>query len=521
MLSLILYNEAMQWNKKSLFGFVLGAVFILAVYAWTRLTNLTALPIFTDEAIYIRWSQIGSQDANWRFISLTDGKQPMFTWIMMILLRLVPFDPLFVGRLTSVLTGVVTLIGVWAVAYRLFSSVRVAWVASILYVLSPFTMLYDRMALYDSMVSTFSIWNLYLAILLVKKPRLDTALLFGLLLGAGMLNKSSGFLSLYLVPFSLILFDWRKDQLIKRLLKFAGFVFIAAVLSQAVYSILRLSPFFHMVGQKNSVFLFTFSEWLLEPFRYLTGNLRGMFDWLRSYLTLPIFVAVFAPLLFMAPKWRERILLYLWWGLPFVALSNFGKVLYPRFILFMTIPLLIIGADSIIRIWDRITRKSIKILFVLILIAPSMVISYRIISDPWNAPLPVSDRSQYLEDWPSGWGVPQVVSFLRNEAAVSPISVFTDGTFGLLPYSLEIYLVSNPNVTIKGIWPLPENPPIEVLTAVKKGPTYLVLNEKQSPPIGWALTLLGQYEKGKREGKYMRLYKVAVPLLLPSSKQWP
>ena len=244
-----------------------------------------------------------------------------------------PFDPLFVGRLTSVLAGALTLVGVWAVAYRLFLSVRVAWVASIIYLLSPFTVLYDRMALYDSMVSAFSIWNLYLAILLVKKPRLDTALLLGLLLGAGMLNKSSGFLSLYLVPFSLILFDWRKDQLIKRLLQFVWLVFIAAVLSQAVYSILRLSPFFHMVGQKNGVFLFTFSEWMLEPFRYLTGNLRGMFDWLRSYLTLPIFVAVFAPLLFMTPKWRERILLYLWWGLPFVALSNFGKVLYPRFIL--------------------------------------------------------------------------------------------------------------------------------------------------------------------------------------------
>ena len=91
MLSLILYNEAMRWNKKSLFGFVLGAVLILAVYAWTRFANLTALPIFTDEAIYIRWSQIGAQDANWRFISLTDGKQPMFTWIMMILLRFCAF----------------------------------------------------------------------------------------------------------------------------------------------------------------------------------------------------------------------------------------------------------------------------------------------------------------------------------------------------------------------------------------------------------------------------------------------
>ena len=187
----------------------------------------------------------------------------------------------------------------------------------------------------------------------------------------------------------------------------------------------------------------------------------------------------------------------------------------------MTIPLLIVGADAILRIWDRITRPVIKIVFVLILILPSMAISYSIISDPWNASLPVSDRSQYLEDWPSGWGVPQVVSFLRNEASYSSISVFTDGTFGLLPYSIEIYLVSNPNVTIKGIWPLPDQPPIEVVTAVKKGPTYLVLNAKQTPPIGWALTLLGEYQKGKREDKYMRLYKVVLPTAVSPLKQWP
>lgn len=509
--SLIGYNEPMSYNKKRIFLFVVGALLALTAYGFTRFINLTALPIFTDEAIYIRWSQIGNQDANWRFISLTDGKQPMFTWVMMTLMRFVQSDPLFVGRLTSVLAGFGTLIGVWMIAYSLFSSFKVAWVASILYVLSPFTLLYDRLALYDSMVSMFSVWSLYLAVSLVKKPRLDAALLLGLVLGAGMLNKSSGFLSLYLLPFSVLLFDWRSEKLFSRLLRWCGFIVIAAFLSQIVYSVLRLSPFFHMVGQKDGVFLFTVKEWINQPFRFLTGNLRGMFDWLRSYITLPLFIMAFAPLFFITPKWRERSLLYIWWGFPFVALAAFAKVLYPRFILFMTIPLLIVAAEAIVRAWDRITRPLLKILFILVLVVPSMVISYSILSDPWNARLPFSDRAQYLEDWPSGWGVPQVVSFLRNEANRGHVSVFTDGTFGLFPYALEIYLVSNPNMTIVGIWPLPDLIPEAVLTAVKKGPTYLVLNEKQTPPLGWSLTLIGQYEKGNREGKYMRLYRVELP----------
>ena len=77
-----------RWKWVIVASFVLGAL-----YFFTRLTNLTLLPIFTDEAIYIRWSQIGALDANWRFISLVDGKQPMFTWIMMVLFRLFDGDP--------------------------------------------------------------------------------------------------------------------------------------------------------------------------------------------------------------------------------------------------------------------------------------------------------------------------------------------------------------------------------------------------------------------------------------------
>src|SRR3989344_7532028 len=99
---------------------ILWVGLLLGLYLLTRLTNLTQLPVFTDEAIYIRWSQIGAQDANWRFISLTDGKQPLFTWVIMALLRFVPADPLFVGRLASVLTGAASLVGMWFLALELF-----------------------------------------------------------------------------------------------------------------------------------------------------------------------------------------------------------------------------------------------------------------------------------------------------------------------------------------------------------------------------------------------------------------
>lgn len=484
---------------------LLGFIALLAAYFVTRLPNLTTLPIFTDEAIYIRWSQIGMRDAAWRFISLTDGKQPMFTWVMMALLRIFNgLDPLFIGRLTSVLAGAGTLIGLWFLSYELFRDKKIAWLTSVLYLILPFSMWYDRMALYDSMVSTFSVWSLYLGIRLSKHLRLDTALLLGMVLGAGMLNKSSGFLNLYFLPVTLLVFDWKHP---KRLIRWAGLVVVAVVLSHLFYSVLRLSPYFHIVGQKNNVFVFSLSEWFDQPFRFFAGNLRGMFDWLRQYMTLPLFLAAFGSFFIRLPKERERLLLLMWWVLPFAALANFGKVLYPRFILFMTMPLILLAAYSL----HAVLRTRWKFVVALLLI-PALYVSLGILIHPLTAHIPFADRGQFIDDWPAGGGVREVVTYLRAQAAERPIRVYTEGTFGLMPYSIEIYLVDHPNVKITGIWPLPERVPDEMTRDSIDTSTFFVMNATQVPPSGWPLTLIGEYKKGKSpEDRKLRFYRVNAP----------
>lgn len=503
----------MRVITKQWLWWVLGAVLIFALYGVTRLVHLTSLPIFTDEAIYIRWSQIGMRDANWRFISLTDGKQPMFTWIMMVLLKVFDGrDPLFAGRLTSVIAGLGTLIGLWVLSYELFRDKRIAWLTGFLYVIIPFSAWYDRMALYDSLVSTFSVWSLYLAILLVRFIRLDTALLLGMVLGAGMLNKSSGFLTLYFLPATLLLFDWQHEKRWNRLVKWVGLVAVSSVLSQIFYSVLRLSPFFHMVGQKDNVFIFTVSEWLNQPFRFFAGNLRGMFDWLRHYVTLPLFIMAIVPWFTRWPKLRERMLLYLWWLLPFVALANFAKILYPRFILFMTMPLIVLIAFAIVHAWEHIQRPMVRLALVLVLFLPSLYITGLIVRAPKEAPIPLADRGQFIDDWPAGGGVKEVVTYLSAEAKQQKINVFTEGTFGLMPYAIEIYLVDNPNVKITGIWPLPDVLPQEIVHSASTSATYFVLNETQALPPKWSLSLIGEYEKAKREDhKKLRFYRVGSP----------
>lgn len=491
------------------FAVCLAGLFLL--YGFTRLLNLTLLPIFTDEAIYIRWSQIGANDANWRFISLTDGKQPMFTWIMMVLLKLID-DPLLAGRLVSVIAGIGSMVGLFLLSGELFSNRRIALISLLLYVLSPFALMYDRLALYDSLVATFFIWNLYLSVLLAKRVRLDTALLLGMMLGAGMLNKTSGFLSFYLLPSTFLMFNWTSNNRLRRLLRWIFFVFVAFGQSQVMYGVLRLSPFFHMIAQKDTIFIYPISDWLTHPFKFLQGNLNGLFDWLRHYMTLPVFVLSFLPALYFWNRGREKLLLYIWWGAPFFMLALFGKVLYPRFILFMMMPLLILGAVSLEALYRRFHFTVLGLFLYSVALFPSIYAGYFIITNPLYAPIPFSDRGQLIDDWPSGWGVREVNAFLAEEAKKGKIAVFTEGTFGLMPYAIEIYHVYNKNITISSLWPLPKDMPAEIAESARNQPTYMVLNESQEPPAGWPLEQIGVWQKGLRKDRALRLYKVVSPI---------
>ena len=102
-------NLISQYKKEISLG-----IFLTVIYFFLRLIFLNRLPIFTDEAIYVRWAQIALNDSSWRFISLTDGKQPMYVWVAMVLMKFI-HDPLIAGRLVSVATGFLTMVGLFCI----------------------------------------------------------------------------------------------------------------------------------------------------------------------------------------------------------------------------------------------------------------------------------------------------------------------------------------------------------------------------------------------------------------------
>ncbi|MDQ3239358.1 MAG: hypothetical protein M3P33_02430, partial [bacterium] len=76
-----IFNFSISAREKVIF------VAFSLIFAISRLYNLSILPIFTDEAIYIRWTEIiwsvrSLENAGTLlFYPLTDGKQPLYMWL--------------------------------------------------------------------------------------------------------------------------------------------------------------------------------------------------------------------------------------------------------------------------------------------------------------------------------------------------------------------------------------------------------------------------------------------------------
>lgn len=494
---------------------LIGAILVLVYFA-TRLFHLTNLPIFTDEAIYLRWAQIARQDPNWRFISLTDGKQPLFIWLVSSFL-IIFHDPLFAGRFVSTVAGFFTALGLFFLGRETFKNKWVGIIAAFLYVIYPFGLVYDRMALYDDLIGTFTVWGLYLEILLIRYIRLDLALILSFITGASVLNKSNGFFNIYLLPFSLILFDLKKKEKFTRFLKWTGLAIITTILTYAFYNVLRLSPFFHIIAQKNATFVYPLSDWLRHPLTFFFGNLTGQVSWFVTYMGIVYILLAVGAFLIDWKFLREKVLLFLWFIIPFIGLALFGKVIYPRFILFMTLSLLPLIAYSLARIYTNyLSYFRSKILQVALLIALffyTIATDVLILTNFSSSPIPNSDITQYSTDWPSGGGIKESIAFFTAQAQKEKIYITTEGTFGLMPASYELYLIKNPNITIKGFWPVNDLALKNLIAAGRQESVYVVFYQPcpMCPvagiaPLSWPLTPVLQIQRGTNN--YLTVYKL-------------
>ncbi len=491
-------------QRKTLFCLiVLSSLFFLS-----RFYNILSLPIFIDEAIYIQWAQVAKSNSSLRFISLVDGKQPLFIWFVASLVGIFK-DPLLAGRTISVIAGFLSMIGLFFLTKELFKSYLIGFFSAFIYLIYPFALVLDRLALYDSLVGAFAVWSMYFSVLLVRLLRLDLALILGMILGGGILTKTSSFFSIYLLPLTLFFINFKNRKLF---LRWAGLFSFSVILAYAHYNILRLSPNFYQISQKNGFFINDLSGFLLNKFYFnFFQNITSLSSWIITYFTFSMIFLIIISFFISKKYLKEKIFLFLWFIIPFLLLALFGRIFFPRFVFFMTLYLIPLISFSLAEILRRFRIKIFIPLFIVI-IFQMITADYYVLSDFKKAPIPKIDLNQFVNDWPSGRGIKETIAYLENISKKEKIYVVSEGIYGSLPTtSLEIYLKNNKNIQRTAIEPIPEEMSKELKDKVCKYRSFLLLNQMQFPPSAWPAEIVFKYKKGEGNS-YLSLYKIRCSL---------
>jgi 4-amino-4-deoxy-L-arabinose transferase-like glycosyltransferase len=474
------------------------AVVTLALFIFFRLYRLGSVPVFVDEAIYVRWSQVMRAEPTLRFLPLSDGKQPLFMWATMPSLKFIS-DPLIAGRTVSVLAGLGSLIGIGLLGLILFSDPFIALFSSLIYAILPFTMFFDRMALADSLLAMFGVWSLIFAVKFSKTLQTEYAIYLGFAIGGGLLTKSPAII-FYLWAILAILFTFDSKKFTTGLWrKLVWGLLLTVVISQTMYLVLRLGVGFQMIGARNQDYVYTIKEVLSHPLSPLVGNIKTTANWL--FLLFTPTVLILGVLGYLNSKTRRQYLLLILVALiPLVFQASIAKVYTSRYILYAVLPLIPLAGLGLHWLFVRkgILIKSSVVLF----LSVPVLFTFVYLKNPGAVPMPVDMRSGYFSEWTAGFGQKEVAQYLLNEEAKgNSVVVFTEGTFGTLPDGLQIYTEGHKNITIVGSTPNIYEIPSGLLNTSKDNLRYYVLNASRNhlPSSEMAkLELIAEYPKFTR-----------------------
>lgn len=471
---------------------ILGLTVILLIAFVIRIINLTILPIFVDEAIYVRWAQVMATEPTLRFLPLSDGKQPLYMWILMFVIKYFQ-NPLFVGRLISVATGIGTMFGIFTLSYLFLKNKLISLLSGFLYAISPFAVFFDRMALVDSMLSMFSVWTVIFAFLTAKNKRLDLALIAGFCLGFASLTKSPAIFIAILLPMFWIKNNWKG---IWRL----GVTYLLAF---TMYNIQRLGPNFSLLTSRTGDYILPINHIWTNFFDPLLPHLKDFFVWLTSMGPVALIPLSLLGIYVGYKKYfRETLILLILVLFPVFVQAEFAKAFTARYIFFVLPYLFILGGMIMLTKvnWLRVVSYGLITFFVI----QSLIFDYYLLTNPYKANLPRGERSGYLEEWTAGQGIKEVSEYLKTEEMKNSgkqIVVGTEGYFGTLPDGLQLYVNDKPNIIVIGVGVIIDDVPKSLKEAKKAGnKTYLVINKSRfkGKPDEQGLKLIEKYPKGLR-----------------------
>ena len=480
----IMSRKKIDYSKVILFSLFFS-------YFISRLINLDNLPIFNDEAMYLNWGRLIVENPKENlFISLTDGQQPFFLWLTAISYWLGKSSFLFYGRLISVLAGLGTMGLMYLIGKELFNR-NVGIISAFLYLMVPFTLWYDRLAVKDGFLMFLSALIFYFTLKQTKQKNWLPVLGAGLALGTALLTKSIAYFFVGLYPIIVLSTAGSGVYNSRSLHRSLYRIFLALFLAFFIQSLIYFSPLSDQIGPKNSVFLLSPSEILQLPFQLWRNNLYSTVTWWWQYYQIPILIlGVIGFFRLLKEKERCKLLtLSAWIGLPIVFEILTAKIYIPRYFLFTFVAFGIIVAYGFERILSLIKSRNFQIILFVLVFLPSLWLDKKILFKPAVAPLPQIERWQYFEGWPAGYGLTDLISFIQEEYLQErkELLIITEKET-LVSSGLSLYLMDYSNLRIRRVFDLGTELEEQSFPLPEKGKEILaVIHHHQKIPDSWSV----------------------------------
>ncbi len=427
-------------KNKAWFFFLL----LLVLYFALQLFHLTALPVFADESIYIRWAQLIIDDFNrYLFYPMNDGKTPLLMWLMVPFLHFFS-DQLYAARLVSVLAGAVSVSFIFLILAKLKEK-SAAYLAMFLAIINPFIFFHNRLAITDALLLANLIVAYYFTLLIVKNKSLWAILGLAGFFFLAIMSKTPALL--FMPVFYLAIFFEEKLTLkliVEKGLKISAGLLLAGLAFASFKVVPLFSQLFAVGGNflQSKEVIFSTAIWPV-----IVHNTTFFMEQLMTYLG-PVILVLALPA--FAKTRRKQTVLFLSGILFILPLVLLGKIIYPRYILPSAFFFL---SSAAITLHNLREKKVIRYLALLLIILPYAMFIKNAYFNVDQLQLSKVDREQFLQEWSSGHGIKEVTEMIQELAKTQKVAVATEGYFGTLPDGILLNLHNQDvkNIYVEGI----------------------------------------------------------------------
>lgn len=356
------------------------------------------------------------------------------------------FGNLLLGaRVITVFLGFLTLLGIYFFLRR-FQNERSAIFGSLFYLVNPFSLFFDRLALMDSAISAIAIWSLYFTLQFLVMKKIIYAFFLGLIVGIGFWIKTSAYFYL-LLPALVFLWNFYKDKSSRSRIS-SGFS-TSLLTAIIVFLPLYINPLFRVHRELMKQYTYPISFIFSFPIPIWIDNFSKSIIWLFFYMSPVLFLlSIISVLLYL----KKNKYIFIWFGLPFAYIVLYAKLLTSRHILLLTVPLIIFASVGLNKLFEK--KKYLGTLVLVLIIGWSFVYDYYLLFSPQKSPnifflSAKSDLKQYFYGYSSGYGIADAVDYLKNEKTKKrKIAVVLRNDHGNPEDALVAFFYSDPDVKI-------------------------------------------------------------------------